>query len=543
MVGRREWGWVLVVGAVALALTSVPYLLGLFLQTDERVFGGFVYAVEDGYSYLAKMRQGAEGAWLFHIVYTPEPHEGTPFYLFYMLLGKLAALLPGADLTARTVWVYHGARLLFGMGLLLTIYRFLAAFTSRTAVRRLAFMLVTFGGGLGWLLTLLGQPEWLGSYPLDLILPEGFTFLVLYAFPHIALGRTLLLWSFMFLLRSWGESPPPEAQRGTRRGAGNTSLEGALLVGGAWLLMGLIVPFYVLVAWAVVGAMWVLLALRRRMLPRREAGLAALAALFSAPVVLYSVWVFTTDPIYATWSAQNLILSPHPLHYLAAFGVPLVLAVLAAPAVWRDDGPGWAALAWVGVVPLLVYLPVNVQRRLAEGVQVPLDLLAAWGVSCFRWRGFEPSVTAGLLLAVLVPTNGLLLAGNSLTLLSRPAPVFREAGEVASLDWLGGQVGPDDVVLASYESGNYLPVRVGARVFMGHGPETAHLEEKRALTGRFFDTATDDAWRRSLLAEYGVDWLFWGPTERALGGFDPDAASYLRRVYEKGRYAIFEVVQ
>jgi len=69
--------------------------------------------------------------------------------------------------------------------------RSIAAFTASAAIRRVAFLLITFGGGLGWVLMLAGQPNWLGSPPLDLILPEGFTFLVLYAMPHIALARTL----------------------------------------------------------------------------------------------------------------------------------------------------------------------------------------------------------------------------------------------------------------------------------------------------------------------------------------------------------------
>mgnify|MGYP003935436743 CR=1 FL=1 len=74
---------------VALAITAIPYVVGAAMATDERIFGGFVYAVEDGYSYLAKMRQGAEGAWLFHVPYTPEPHPGALVYPFYLLIGKI----------------------------------------------------------------------------------------------------------------------------------------------------------------------------------------------------------------------------------------------------------------------------------------------------------------------------------------------------------------------------------------------------------------------------------------------------------------------
>jgi len=550
----HEYRFVLVFSIIALTTASVPYIVGAALATENRLFGGFVYGVEDCYSYLAKMRQGAEGTWLFHIAYTPEPHPGTFFFPFHLLLGKAAALLPGGDLTARMVWVYHGARVIFGLGLLLTVYRFLALFTRRVAVRRLAWLMVTFGGGLGWLSVALGQSNWLGSMPLDFILPEGFTFLVLYALPHIALARTLLLWGILFLLRAWGVGPKPEVQgpnhasRITHRVLRIThyasrTMHRAAMAGVCWLAMGLIVPFYVAVAWAVAWAAWVALVLRRRRVMWQEALVTTVAALISAPVVAYSAWVFTTDPVYATWAAQNRILSPHPLHYLAAYGVPLVLAAFAVRDAWRDEGPAWLALAWVAVVPLLVYLPFNLQRRLVEGVQVPLSLLTAWGVlSISKSRTQSPKpVLVGVVLVVLSLTNVLLVAGNCLALRGQPSPIYRETGEVAALDWLNGRVEPGDVVLAAYETGNYLPARVGARAFVGHGPESVHADEKKALVARFFDATTDDAWRRQLLAQYGVDYVFSGPAERALGDFDAGRAMYLRRVYDTDRYVVFGV--
>jgi len=523
---------VLLISLLALTVTLLPYLLGRALQDESRIFGGFVYNVEDGYSYLAKMRQGAGGSWLFTIAYTAESHPPRFFFAFHLLLGRLAALLPGDDLTARLAWTYHAARLLFGLGLLLTVYGFLAACTANVRLRRLAFLLVTFGGGLGWLLIALGQPEWLGSYPLDLILPEGFTFLVLYLMPHIALARTLLLWGFLFLLWAW-EGTAPAARTGW-----------AAAAGAAWLGMGLIVPFYVAVAWAASGAAWVAWAIRRRVLPWREAGLAALAALLSAPVVLYSVWVFTHDPVMAAWAAQNLILSPHPLHYLAAFGLPLLLALLAARGAWREGGLSWAALAWVAAVPLLVYLPFNLQRRLVEGVQVPLSLLAARAVvvDLPRWRQTLSRWAAPALLALLMPTPLFLVAANCQVLLSRPAPIYRDAAEIAALDWLSEQVEPGDVILSAYDTGNYVPARVGARVFVGHGPETVRSAEKRALAAHFFDAAAEDAWRAGFLQTWGIDWVFWGPAERALGGWDPRGAPYLQPLYQQDGYVILRVV-
>ena len=551
----REYGFVILGSLVALALTSIPYVVGASLSGDGRVFGGFVYAVGDCYSYLAKMRQGAEGAWLFHIPYTPEAHPGALFFLFHLLLGKIAALLPGDDLTQRLVWIYHAARWIFGVGLLTTIYHFLAVLTGRVRIRRVAWSMIAFGGGLGWLLVALGRPGWLGSMPLDLLLPEAFTFLVLFAFPHIALARTLLLWGLLALVRSWdllgvdssamrsreSAAPPPAGGN-----AGRVQWRAAGLAGLLWLGMGLVVPFYIAVAWAVVGAAWVFLSIRQGRPCWTRAAEPLVAGLISAPVVLYSAWRFSSHPVYATWAAQNQVLSPHPLHYLAAFGVPLALALTALPTAWRSRRPAWLAIAWVAVVPLLVYLPFNLQRRLVEAVQIPLSLLAAIGLTRIAdsgpsRSGWKSRVALCAVLFTMLPTNALLIGGTVVTLRGQPSPVFRDRDEIGAMDWLAPRVRPTDVVLASFETGNYLPARVGARAFLGHGPESVRETEKRAEVNEFFEATTSDAWRRDLLKRYGVDYVLWGPAERALGGFQPVEAPYLRERHQEGHYIVFEV--
>ncbi|HET92237.1 MAG TPA: hypothetical protein ENN99_16080 [Chloroflexi bacterium] len=524
-VTRREWRWAALMSLATLVVVSLPYLVGWVVQTPERVFGGCILLSDDCYSYLAKMARGAAGDWLFRMPYTPEPHTPTLLYLFYLLLGKVSALTG-----LSTEATYHLARVALGWGMMLVVYRFLAVFTPAVRVRRLAWLMVALGGGLGWLLILLGQPNWLGSPPLDVYLPEGFALLVLYGFPHLAAAQTLLLGGMLSLLRAWEEC------RIARPAA---SLWWAVLAGLAWFAMGWIVPFYVAVVWAVMGSAWVVLALRRRRAPWGEGvGLAA-AALLAVGPVLYSGWVFTTDPVYAAWAAQNLILSPHPLHFLAAYGTPLLLAAFAVRVAWRDEGWGWLALVWVAVAAVLAYLPFNLQRRLVQGVQTPLYALAA-GSAVRLWRS-RGRWLAALLLAAMLPTTLIILAGSGASLLNRPRLVFRPAGEVAALDWLSERVQPDDVVLAAYDTGNYLPVRVVARVFVGHGFETMDAEEKERLVARFFDPEADDAWRRDLLTRYGVDYVFWGPEERRLGAFDPRDASYLRAVYDAGGYTILEI--
>jgi hypothetical protein len=253
--------------------------------------------------------------------------------------------------------------------------------------------------------------------------------------------------------------------------------------------------------------------------------------------VLYSAWVFTVKDVYRTWAAQNLILSPHPLHYLAAYGAPLALAALAVRDAWRDDGVAWLPLVWIGVVPLLVYLPFNLQRRLVVGAQVPLSLLAAWG-TVHWWRRGRRWLPGGLV-ATMLPSGFILLVGAAFLMFARPSPAFRDVAEIAAMDWLADVAQPDDVILTAYDTGNYLPTRALTRVFLGHGFETVDADAKEGMVTRFFAATTDDTWRRNLLAEYGVDYVFWGPAERRLGSFDPTRARYLEPVYQAPDYVVF----
>ena len=191
----NEMLWATAWALLGLSLTSLPYLLGYYLSSPDVHFGGFVIAVEDGKSYMAKMGQGARGEWLFHLPYTSEDHDGAILFTFHLLLGKLARL-SGLSL----VNVYHLARLLCGFLLLWVVYAFISYFVHFVALRRVAFLLICFSSGLGWLLVSLGLSS---DTPIDFMLPEAFTFLIIYAFPHLALAHTLMLGTFILTLTAF----------------------------------------------------------------------------------------------------------------------------------------------------------------------------------------------------------------------------------------------------------------------------------------------------------------------------------------------------
>jgi len=540
---RREWRWVAAISFFILAFTCLPYLLGwgVAAASDTGLtFGGFVIGVEDGNSYLAKMAQGARGHWLFHIVYTSESHDGALLLLFYILLGKLAALLPGAgaDLPLRLIWAYHLARLVCGAGLLAMIYRFVAEFLPTVGLRRLAWLMIALGGGLGWLLLALDMGDWLGSPPLDLILPEGFTFLTIFLLPHIALGRTLLLGGVLIWLEGAKKLASSESRK--RRTA--------LWAGVLWLGMGMIVPFYPLVAGMVVGGTLLAWGLLGRRFPGREVTFSLLAGVILSPVVLYSAWVFTTNPVMAGWAKQNLILSPPLPHYLVAYLLPALLAAAGVLWVWRErpDKKYWLLVAWLLVVPPLLYAPFNFQRRLIEGYQVPLCTLAALGAGRVIWprlrsRFPRPRLLAAALLLFLFPSSLMLVAGSSLAATAAQAPIYHSSPELGVAAWLADHASEGDLLLSGYSAGNFMPAWAPVRVYYGHGSETVDLRIKEENVLQFYAAETDDEWRRSFLRINEIDYVLHGPGETALGAFQPEGRPYLQCLYEQDGWALYKV--
>jgi hypothetical protein len=514
MISRREWAWAAGLALIVMALTTVPYVVAAGRSSPAWGFGGFLLAVDDGNAYIAKMAEGAHGAWLFTLPYTSEPQRGVFLYIFYLLLGRLA----GPQHTALVI-AFHTARVACGFALLLCSYYFLAEFLPAVRQRRLGLLLVALGGGLGWLVTLVFRNQIFNSLPVDFISPEAFSFLVLFGFPHLAAARSLMLLGLVAFLRGHG---------------GRAGL--------ALLGVGLLQPLALVVAWAVVAAFLVLNGWRQRLGPewRRDLRSAMLLGLLSAPILFYAVTIFSVDPVLAQWNRQNQLPSPHPVHYLLAYGVWLALAA-AGWAVLRRTAPRLALFAggWILLAPLLLYLPIATQRRLAEGLQLPLAALAVLGltVALQRWqRWLTPAV-----LLLTLPTAILLWLGALAVAREPSEPIFHPADQLSAFAWLAEHGRPGQVALSAQSTGNALPAYTGLVAYIGHGPETLNLPQKAALVAAFYQGPTHAVERRALLANGRINFVIFGPHEHALGDFDPTLAPYLTHRFTQSDYAVYEV--
>ncbi len=528
---EKRWAWIF--AGIVMAVTTIPYLIAYSHFGGQAVFSGSLFGVEDGNSYIAKMLSGSEGAWLFRSPYTASPQTGIFAFFPYILLGKLAA---GPGIHDQLVALFHMFRIAAGMLDIFATYAFLALFVKEARLRRLGTALAALGGGLGWVLVIAGQGGWLGSLPLDFYSPETFGFLEIYGLPHLAMARALLFFALITYLNA-----QPAAED-----IGRVQHRPSILAGIFLLLASLMQPLTALIGWLVIGVHQVVHWVRRSRVERISLGEIVTEGwpvvwiyLLSCPVILYTAVVSLSDPFMKAWTEQNTILSPNPLHYLVAFGLVIVPAILGIAAFARQDfWKGSLLVVWAVLFPFLAYFPYNLQRRLPEGIWV------VWLAGVMVWmQGLSPRPKRLALigLSLTVPTTLFLLMGSILAVNQASIPIYRPAAEVKAFEYLAAQPGQDPVILASYDTGNALPAWAPAFVVIGHGPESIHLSQLREPVSRFYQEGMPDEERLAFLREFNVDYVFRGPLEVQLGDWNPLSVAYLKQVYDQDGYVIYQV--
>ncbi len=523
-ISRSEWKWWALGSVSLIILTGIPYWIGWLMETPEHAFSGFFVAVEDGNNYLAAMYQGAAGRWLFHNPYTPEPHAGVFANFIYLILGKLARLcnLPMA-------LMLHLARAAAIPFLLLAVYRFVAHFTPWPAVRRLSWFLVAVGGGLGWLWVLAGGTFAPGAMPTDLWVPDASAFLTMLTFPHLTLAQASILWmavsGWRLLRRPSGRDLP------------STALSG--------LLLSLIHPYSPPILIGLLTLHWAWQGWRSRALAWKSLLHLGIASATSLPFLAHALLVFYADPVLRSWQEQNLVRSPHPMFYLLGFGLlcPLALVGLLRCAPLRHQQGFSLLVLWVLVIPVLLYLPSNLQRRFLNGYQVPLTLMAVCGLVVLlrRMRTGWRKRAVLYFKTISIFSNLLLLGGFIILVIGRPPAVFNVRSVLAAMDWLAAHAETDAVVLAAYDTGNLLPTRALVRSFVGHGPQSVDADTRREQVHAFFSGTLSPEARLALLREHHVRYVFYGPSERALGNASPADLPHVHLIYHHDEIQIYEV--
>jgi hypothetical protein len=484
-----------------MVITTIPYFLGFQYQGSDFKFSGFLFGVEDGNSYIAKMLTGSYHSWLFRTPYTLYPQSGVLAFLPYILLGKLASP-PG--LHEQLVVLFQVFRLVSILLCVLATYQFMSLWVHDVKLRRYLLVLAILGGGLGWLDVVGLSSLWSGRLPLEFYSPESFGFLALYGLPHLAAGRAFLLWGFVLFFSTVENNMFP--------------ISNIVKAGICWTFVGLMQPLTVVAGWAVLLTFYFIffmdMCIRKKINIEKENGFlwlkkGILLIIISSPIVLYNYISFTTDPFLRNWTDQNIITSPPLVDYLLAYGVILPFAIVGSLKILKKRNIlGFLLVGWLVAFPILAYAPYNLQRRLPEGIWIALLALAGVMIEELKpkWKiGSAILILPGL----LVPT--IIIAGGISAIIHPSPPIYISKGEANIFQFLQKKEFQGEGVIADYETSNAIPAWAPVKTAIGHGPESIKLSEWLPIINEVFTSDLENKKLQDLIDNNDLHYLIISP--------------------------------
>ena len=535
---KREWIWLFIASLLVLLFSSLPYAVASSRQNAQWTFGGAVLNRPDYSVYIADIQSGLRGITFYPMLHSPE--EANPVYLrlFYVWVGLLGR---GTSLPAPVL--FHLARWICGAAALVAMYLLAAQFFRSVGLRRFAWLVFVFGSGFGWLMVIFNLLPASGIAPADFSQIELYGFLTILLSPHFALTEALLWATALAFLNGWSESRHR-----------NAWLAFGLILAVASQSIQLFAPLTLDIAMAGYGLWrWV----NRRRIDRREAVSLLLLALVQLPWVVYSLWVFQTDPIWGSYFQQNRVLSPPVIDHLLGLGALAFFIVLGLGVALRRRRAGrWHLMAlWIVTIAVASYFPSSFSRRFVAGGMGPIALLVTLGIVAGLWpwvrrmirgpirrRYFVRMSMYGAILLFVSQSTLWFTGGMTAVLSSRDPTFFDTADELEAMRWLEANADWQDPVFASDWTGNRIPAAIGHRVYAGHWAESTDYEDKLTRIDRFFRPQTMEIDRYSIIRDSGCRYVFYGPREREIGDADLDQAPFLRLVFHNATVRVYEVV-
>ena len=536
--GELRWpvGFALALGALLL----LPYLFGWAIAPAGLHYSWLLSNTDDHNVYLSYMRQAHDGHLVFTDQFTTEPQQPWFFHSFFLTLGLLSKLSP-----LPLMVTYQLTRIICGGLLLVALYLLGARFLESLRARRFFLVFISLASGLGWLYVLLLNPTGNQPHPPDfgpgVVMPELITFLTLllnplFCFAVFLLVSTLLLYLIAVEQRSlkWA------------LGAGITGLLLANIHSYDVIPLGLTIVFY-LIGRAII----------QRRFPTIELAYAAIIALAMLPPTLYQFHLYDALPVFRL-KAEVATKSPSPIQFFLAMGLPLLFAIPGALLALKraKTAPDYLLpVGWFVAIMLSIYLPFPFQRKMAEGLQIPVVLLATLFLSqaLFENKKFparQQVLVGALLVLACFPSNMMYLQkvlGDVQTLGSSfyahlTPPLYLRAEQTQALAWLNGKVTRDQGVLCNPMLAAYVPAHTGGRCYAGHWAETINYPKKLGALLDFYSGKMPQPERENLLRKEGIQYLLVGPEEAALAqGSVPLTGLPVHEVQRIGEIVIYQV--
>jgi hypothetical protein len=480
---RWAYFWIL----IALFLTAIPHIIGLLQSDPDKSFTAIVQEpAGDVHAYYSAMVQGNEGHILYTIPFSSLDFRPVPLYTMYTAMGIIA---DGVGISNGLI--FQVTRLLFAFLFLLAAYQVIDLSLEQPHERKLAFGILLFTQGIGWLFSIIYAGADGGIPPnlhVDLWYDEVSGYGTIIDLPHFPAISFFMIWMILAGIKALETNQRSQYGQAMLAGVGVAIIHNFRL-----LPIGLILGVYGLVLWREKSdQLWrVMLKVGTILLP---------AALYAAYIYLQLI----NGEYFSTTVDQAEQLTPPIWAWFVTYGPITVLTLLGLYMFYRQRPRQLVVvIIWFFAIFVLLYLPTSFQRRFGATFHIPVAILAAYG-----WYHVAiPRKTPRFVLMTC-----LVLAGMSVVfsvLINATAPgrsenTFRDADQQRIDHWLMTHTDEQDIVFAAYPVGDSLPAFVPIRTFVGHLALSPYAEDRIKDTETFFDVETSDETRIEMLRDHGL---------------------------------------
>ncbi|MDZ7799028.1 MAG: hypothetical protein U5L76_05540 [Patescibacteria group bacterium] len=524
---------VLLLGFLVVLITVLPYLYGYFSRPANTVYTGIHNLTPgDTNAVLSLMEQVKQGNFIFKNLYTAEPQDRiytNPFWLSAGLIAKVFKL--------PNLFTLHFIRSVLIIVFVVVLYLFLRYFIEKKRLRIWSFVVILFSSGLG----LFFNPFFINSedilnHPTDIWVPESITFLTLYNLPHQIASLILIILVFLFMFLAFE----------------NNRYKYSLMAGIFSFLLLWFHPFNGPTIYGVLGVYLLAIFFYKKKIIWSYIKHYIILCLIPLPVLLYFFLINQADWVIKNWAKQNILLSPSLWMYLIGYGFLVPLAVYGLYKLsQKKDKKNIFIISWFITSSLLLYSPLSFQRRLSEGLHIPLTILAMAGVFYLtkKWHSKEKGYNLKayaifIFLLIFLPLTNIQIVSQDIYIYKTDPefPYYLGQEEVLAMQWIKKNSSDQSIIFSSYLIGNFIPAYSGRRVWIGHGPQTINLEKKKEINKWFWQEDNLAKEKYKLLKKDNIDYLWYGQREKEMGTFNPKTKDYLKKIYNNGKVDIYQVI-
>jgi hypothetical protein len=262
--------------------------------------------------------------------------------------------------------------------------------------------------------------------------------------------------------------------------------------------------------------------------------------------IIYQLWQAIANPILKSWQVK--LISSSPTSYLAGFGLLIPFSIIGAENFIKENAiKHKLILIWLFTTAVLLYAPFDFQRRMAEGIHIPLVILTATGLFTVSGR-FKQEIR----LFIVYGTIFILSLSSFYTIFNDFIVIGKDSiqsyyyyiskPESEGIKWLKNNTNENDGILSNWFFGNIIPGLTGRKVYLGHKAQSGNFDQKVELINSFL-LNKNNADSINFLKQNRITYIFIGNNDSLVTyGFKPDDKLFLKKVYAKEGVLIYKVI-